>query len=307
MTSPSTDDEKARRVPRKGVWMFPGVPAGMLVDAVVAAEDLGLDEVWIADEGAGRDPLSVLAVAADRTSRIRLAVGITSPLLRHPGAIAATVATLDELSGGRAVLGLGIGGQLALEPFGLENSERPVGVMKDAIMTARSVFAVERSEHYEPPAHAFGPRSVPIWVGTQGAQMSRLAARHADGILLSGCTPHKQLEIVERVRAIGDIEIALHQSASNSGPAKTAIPASSRYRPNGSDVAAPAPASDESFSVLSWEGAGERLVEQAARHRPDSVGISLVDMNHDRHADAVALVEQAAKALTAMSRELLDG
>ena len=297
----AVDGRSAGAKPRKAVWMFPGVPAAMLADAVVAAEDLGLDEVWIADEGASRDPLAVLASVADRTSRIRLGVGITSPLLRHPGAIAATVATVDELSGGRALLGLGIGGHLALEPFGLDNSERPVGVMKDAIMTARAVFDVERSEHYEPPAHAFGPRSVPIWVGTQGPQMSRLAARQADGIILMGCTAQLHVEIVERVRAIRAIEIAILQSASAAGPAKSAIPRSSDPVPHGARTAEKTRAVDvESDRVLPWEVVGERLANEAALHRPDALGISLVDMNHDKQADAVALVEQAARVLAAV-------
>lgn len=244
----------------------------MLADAVVAAEALGLDEVWIADEGVSRDPVTVLASVADRTSRIRLAVGITSPLLRHPGVIAATVATLDELSGGRAVLGLGVGGHRSLEPFGLA-TDRPVGVMKEAITIARAVFAVERSEHYEPPAHAFGPRSVPIWVGTRGPQMSRLAVREADGILVSGCTAQEHVEIVERVRATGAIEIALHLSASST---------------------------DRRDSVLPWDVVGEQLAQDAAIHRPDALGISLVDLNHDQQADAVALVERAAQVLAAI-------
>lgn len=249
--------------------MFPGVPAGMLVDAVVAAEELGLDEVWIADEGVSRDPMAVLAAAAGRTSRIRLAVGITSPLLRHPGAIAATAATLDELSGGRAVLGLGVGGDRSLGPFALE-TDRPVAMLREAIAVARAVFAVDRTEQYEPPTHAFGPRSVPIWVGTRGPQMSRLAARMADGILVSGCTPEQHVEIVARVRQVGNIEITLHQSASST---------------------------DSRESVLPWDAVGERLAQEVELHRPDAVGISLVDLNDDQNADAVALVERAAEVL----------
>ncbi len=288
------------RTPRKGIWMFPGVAAGMLADAVVAAEDLGLDEVWLADEGPSRDPFMVLAAAAERTSRIRLGVGITSPLLRHPGAIAVTSATLDELSGGRAVLGLGIGGHLALEPFGLANSDRPIGVMKRAILTARSVLEVEPSEYYTPPAHAFGPRSVPIWVGTQGPQMSRLAARLADGIMLSGCTARQHVEIVERVRAIRPIEIAILQSVSARGPARNAIPASSSSVPLGSAIAESTRAPDEEDTVLPWDTVGVRLAREAALHEPDALGISLVDMNHDREADAISLVEQAARVLAAI-------
>ncbi len=255
---------------RRGVWMFPGVDAGMLVDAVEAAEELGLDEVWIADEGVGREPLTLLAAATERTRRIRLAVGITSPLLRHPGAISAAVATVDELSGGRAVLGLGVGGHHSLRPFGL-TTDRPVGVVKDAIAVARAVLAVERTPDYDPPAHAFGPRAVPIWVGARGPQLSRLAARSADGIFLSGCTAEQHVEIVGRVRAIAPIEIALYQSASST---------------------------DTRESVRTWAEVGPTLAAEAAVHRPSAIGINLVDLNHDDRADAVALVEQAAAVLT---------
>lgn len=252
--------------------MFPGVPAGMLVDAVVAAEELGLDEVWIADEGVGREPTTVLAATAPRTHRIRLAVGITSPLLRHPGAIAATFATLDELSGGRAVLGLGVGGEHSLAPFDL-TTDRPVGVVREAVATARAVLATERSDTYDPPAHAFGPRPVPIWIGARGPQMTKLAARVADGVFLSGCTSEQHVEIIERVRAIRDIEIALYQSAGRHDDRPTVVP---------------------------WDEVGARLAEEAAVHRPAALGINLVDLNEDPRADAVGLVEMAAGVLAAV-------
>ena len=170
------------------------------------------------------------------------------------------------------MLGLGVGGVQSLGPFGI-TTDRPVAVMRDAIKTARAVFQVEHSENYEPPAHAFGPRSVPIWIGTRGPQMSRLAAREADGILVSGCTAAQHIEIVERVRATGSIEVALHQSVSST---------------------------DHRDSVLAWDDVGERLSEEAAIHRPDALGISLVDLNHDKQADAVALVERAAAVLAAI-------
>jgi len=131
----STNSEPLQR----GVWLYPGVGATALAEAVVAAEELGLDEVWVADEGVARDPLVVLAAAAALTSRIRLAVGITSPLLRHPAAISAAAATLDELSDGRAVLGLGVGGHQALGPLGM-TADRPVKVLADAIEWARTVL-----------------------------------------------------------------------------------------------------------------------------------------------------------------------
>lgn len=253
---------------RRGVWMYPGVSAGALADAVVAADELGLDEVWIADEGVAREPFAVLAAAARQTRRVRLAIGITSPLLRHPGAIAATAATLDELSDGRAVLGLGVGGHESLEPFAID-AARPVGVVRDAIATARSVLAGVDGPGYVAPGHAFGPRAVPIWVGARGPQLTRLAARMADGVFLSGCTAAQHVEIVERVRAISSIEIALYESAS----------------------------ADRSMAGTSdWDDIAAVIEAEAARHAPAAIGINLVELSRPG-TDPVALVHRAAEVL----------
>ena len=99
----------------------------------------GIDEVWIADEGVMRDPVVVFAAAAERTTRVRMGIGITSPALRHPGAIASTVASLDELSGGRMMLGFGVGGEQSLAPFGI-TVERPVALIRDALRISRAVL-----------------------------------------------------------------------------------------------------------------------------------------------------------------------
>lgn len=255
--------------PRRGVWLFPSRPVAELVDAIVAAEELGLDEVWLADEGVAREPVVVLAAAAARTSRIRLATGITSPVLRHPGAIAASLATLDELSGGRAVLGLGVGGHLSLEPFGL-SVERPVAVMRDAIETARAVLRRAPGEHYEPPDHAMPGRAVPIWVGARGPQLVRLTCRLADGLFLSGCTTAQLAEITANAESVGGTSLAIYQSAA-------AIPSSA--------------------SEHRWEDVGRLLADAVERYRPASIGINLVEPLHEPTLDLVVQVERAAEAL----------
>lgn len=260
--------------PRCGVWLYPGCHADALVDAVVAADELGLDEVWIADEGVAREPFAVLAAAARPTRRITLAVGITSPLLRHPGAIASTVATLDELSGGRALLGLGVGGHESLGPFGL-STDRPVGMMRDAIAVARAVLGGATVTGYEPPPHAAPARpGVPIWVGARGMQLTDLAARAADGVFLSGCSQEQHAEIIPRVRAIADTQIALYESASDR-------------------MAAP--------GVFGWDAIGDVLAADVARFAPTSVGINLVDPALDEPCDPVGLVERAARILSGLS------
>lgn len=249
--------------------MFPSRPVGELVDAIVAAEAAGLDEVWLADEGVAREPVTVLAAAATRTSTIRLATGITSPALRHPGAIAASLATLDELSGGRAVLGLGVGGHLSLDPFGL-TVEKPVAVMRDAISTARSVVRRERGDGYVPPAHAMPARDVPIWVGARGPQLVRLASRLADGLFLSGCTPEQLDDITANADTEGGTALAIYQSAATT-PSST-----SEHR---------------------WDEVGRLLTDAVERHRPVAIGVNLVEPYHDPTVDLAEQVERAASVL----------
>lgn len=251
--------------------MFPGLPAGALVDAIVAAEELGLDEVWVADEGVSRDPVAVLAAAAPATSTIRLAIGITSPALRHPGAIAASIATLDELSGGRAVLGLGVGGHLSLAPFGIE-VDRPVALLRDAIATVRAVHRGEAGGGYEPPEHAIPPRDIPVWVGARGPQLVRLAARVADGLFLSGCSTAQHDGILANAATVGPVDTAIYQTAVD--------------RP-GADT------------ERTWDDAATVLVDAIERFRPTSIGFNLVQFAGA--ADAVAVVERAARLLCAVS------
>jgi 5,10-methylenetetrahydromethanopterin reductase len=264
---------------RVGVWLFPAAPAARLVDAVVRAERLGLDEVWLADEGVAREPMAVLAAAARETTRIGLAVGITSPVLRHPGALAATAATVDELSGGRFTLGLGIGGDKSLAPFGLV-ADGPVARMTDAIATARAVLdgRADDDAGYRPPDHAAPPRTVPIWVGARGPRLLELAAREADGIFVSGCSPaqHDRVAaVVAPARSTGrEVGLALYQSAGSGPPA----PSVCRW--------------DEVAGVLGREA--ERL--NRASSAPTSIGINLVELL-DPSADPVGAVERAASAL----------
>ena len=81
-------------------------------------------------------------------------------------------------------------------------TDKPVAVLGDAITTARAVLTGRRTEHYEPPAHAVAPRPVLIWVGGRGPQIVAVAARSADGMFLSGCTPEQHDSIVTNARGI---------------------------------------------------------------------------------------------------------
>ena len=84
-------------VERTGIWLFPESTGPRLVDAIVRAEELGLDELWLGDEGPAREPFAVLAAAAQATTRIRLCVGVTNPYVRHPVLSATSALTIHGI------------------------------------------------------------------------------------------------------------------------------------------------------------------------------------------------------------------
>ena len=194
-----------------GIWLYPNAPVQDLIEAVVAADRAGVDEIWIADEGVAREPIVIFSAAAPVTTRIRMGVGITSPALRHPGAIASSIATLDELNGGRTMLGFGVGGHESLGPFGI-TVDKPVGLVRDAIRMSRAVLQRTKIDGYEPPDHAPPTRNVPIYVGAKGEQLNRLASREADGTFLSGFALDQLGTPVAWARSVRPITVALYAS-----------------------------------------------------------------------------------------------
>lgn len=234
------------------MWIYPVAPAERIVEAIRRLDDAGVDEVWIADEGVARDPLGLFAAAAPLTSTIRFGVGITSPLLRHPGAVASTAMTVDELSNGRLTLGWGVGGHESLEPFGL-STERPVGVVRDALRTAGAVMRGQSATDYTPPAHAAPPRAIPQFVGARGEQLNRLASREADGVFLSGFEHHDIGRVIGLARSHRPIAIALYQSVRFTTP-------------------------EDRWSIAgSPASLATRVASLASEFSPDSLGLALVD------------------------------
>ena len=80
------------------------------------ADEVGVDSMWVA-EAWGRDAFSLLTLVADRTKRIKLGTSIVNIYSRTPAALAQHFATLDELSGGRVIIGLGTSGKRVIEHF----------------------------------------------------------------------------------------------------------------------------------------------------------------------------------------------
>lgn len=156
------------------------------------AEDAGFDTVWITEDYCERGAFALAGAIAAVTGRIRVGVGVVNPWTRHPALIAMELASLEEISGGRAVLGLGASNSRWMTdrlgiPF-----DRPIGRLAEAVDIVRAMMTGERvdfrGEHFRVSAGlAFTPtrRTPPIVLGVKGRRALALAAERADGLLLS--------------------------------------------------------------------------------------------------------------------------
>jgi len=208
----------------RGVELTPDRPAGEVADLAVRAERAGFDTLFASCHYNNRDPFAALALAAERTDTIRLGPGVANPYELHPVTLAGKTATVAELSGGRAVFGIGPGDPSTLRNLGLTD-ERGLRSVLEAFRVARRLWAGERVDH-EGSFVAEGaglnfdvPGEIPVYVGGEGPHMCRMAGKHADGLLYNGSHPADLSWARERVeegvadRADGDGEGAFDLAA----------------------------------------------------------------------------------------------
>jgi F420-dependent oxidoreductase-like protein len=183
-----------------GYWSA-GPPAGAL-DAIREAERLGFDSVWTA-EAYGSDALTPLAWWGAHTERVRLGTSIVQMSARTPAATAMAAITLDHLSGGRFVLGLGASGPQVVEGWYGRPYPRPLERTREYVQIVRDIVRRERpvefhGRHYDLPyggddgmgigkplrstVHPLRDE-IPIYLGAEGPRNVALAAEIADGWL----------------------------------------------------------------------------------------------------------------------------
>lgn len=172
--------------------------AAGVVSGVQTAEQLGAEIAFVAEDINCRDAFQLLALSAARTERIRLATGVVNPYTRNPTSLAMSAATLDEVSGGRAVLGLGTSSPSLIEgQMGIAHGKTSV-VMREATEIVRRLLAGETVSFTGSRFTYAGARleaqpvqpRVPIYFAAMGPVTLRLAGRLADGVLLNvGATP----------------------------------------------------------------------------------------------------------------------
>jgi len=125
-------------LPYEGSLAFPEA-----VELAQRAEALGFESVWM-PEAYGTDAVSILGALAARTERIRLGTGIVNVFSRTPALLAQTAATLDLISGGRFILGLGTSGHQVVSGWHGMAFDRPLVRMRETIAIVRQVLRRDR-------------------------------------------------------------------------------------------------------------------------------------------------------------------
>lgn len=173
-----------------------GVRWSEVVDIAVAAEDCGFDSIWVGDHLLYRDDIgpsgpweawTSLAALAQATSRVELGPLVAATSFHSPAMVAKMAATVDEISGGRLVLGLGAGwNQVEYDAFGFPFDHR-VSRFEEAFTVIRTLvregridyegaFYTHREMELLPPARP----DMKILLGSNGPRMLRIGAPHID-------------------------------------------------------------------------------------------------------------------------------
>jgi len=186
-----------------GIELAPDRPAARIGDLAVIAERAGFGTVFVSHHYNNRDEFLALTEVANATDDVRLGPGVANPYETHPVTLASRMATLDELADGRGVFGIGAGDRSTLGNLGYEQ-DRPLRRVLETIRVARRLWDGERVTHdgtfgAEDAGLNYEAGDIPVYVGTQGPDMTRMAAKYADGVLYNGSHPRDLAWARERV------------------------------------------------------------------------------------------------------------
>jgi len=192
---------------------IPATPVEKLFRIAKVNEEAGFDSIWVPDHilfippGIVPEAWSTLAATAAVTEKAALGTCVSDPHRYHPAVLAQKVATVDQISGGRAILGLGAGEAMNLEPFGIE-WKKPVSKLVEAVTIIRKLWSGEVLNHegrFWRLKDAFlqiNPVKgrVPIYFGANGPRTLRLTGEMADGWLSIPLSPRLYKERLKLVK-----------------------------------------------------------------------------------------------------------
>ncbi len=183
-----------------GVLLMGDLPAEELASLARRLEDWGYDYIWLADERFFREVDTSLTLCALSTKKIQIGVCVTDPYSRHPALTAMAICTLDEISEGRAVLGIGAGvsgfGELGIDRVRPALAMREMVSLVRVLMTGESVDFQGRTVQFNQGALNFTPirANVPIYVASNAPRGLQLAGELADATIVSACAEEASVD-----------------------------------------------------------------------------------------------------------------
>jgi alkanesulfonate monooxygenase SsuD/methylene tetrahydromethanopterin reductase-like flavin-dependent oxidoreductase (luciferase family) len=177
-----------------GAFISPGRGLSRTLDRVALADRLGFESAYITHIAA-RDSLTTLMAYASVSERIRLGTGVVPIFSRTPATMAQTAAAIDEFSGGRMVLGLGVSHKATVENWHGATLDKPVTQMREYLGAVRAILRGEpppESQRFPTRFQFMGYSArpeLPIYVAALSPNMLRLTGELADGVMLWLCCP----------------------------------------------------------------------------------------------------------------------
>ena len=273
-----------------------GFPSPSLADVDMAewrrvapiCEELGFDTLWHSNERFYREMWVRMTVSAMVTERIGLGGAVVDPFAVHPVITAQSLATLAELTGGRATLALGAGGS-GFPMMGIRR-EHPARALREALtvikpllaggavtLEGEAVTARGARLHFEPPS------PVPLWVATRGDLTLRLAGELADGAMVA--TYARPAEVRAALGIVGDGARRAGRSLSD---VRTMVRVDTCVH---EDEAAAHQAGRLMLAKSLWSSYPDRrFVERAGLEIPQPVERILAERNYDRIPEAARLI-----------------
>ena len=166
------------------------------------AEDAGFGNIWITDHYNNRDVWTTLAVLSLLTNKISLGTGVTNPYTRNAAITASSIASINELSGGRAILGIGPGDKATFDKMGID-WDKPLSRVRETVLAIRAFLAKEQVSQagFKGAQMSFTTSKIPIYIGAQGPKMLELAGAISDGVLINASHPDDFKFAVPMIRA----------------------------------------------------------------------------------------------------------
>ena len=207
-------------LPTREVVMAQATPdCGPIVQLAERAEALGFDSVWVGDSILARprlEPLTTLAAAASRTSRVKLGTAVLLPALRHPVVLANELANLDLLCNGRLILGLGIAGnnssiEREFTACGVDFRHR-IGIFEEGVALMRRLWTEPEVTFHGRHFHLEGVRlglrpvqssGIPLWLAGGVDNALRRVLRLGDGWFPLPTSPESFARNWQRLESLG--------------------------------------------------------------------------------------------------------